>query len=250
MKMKRSRMKMKRSSLMATRTLSVGQAAPTFALKTVGERTITLSDFRGKNVVLYFYPKDDTPGCTKEACGFRDDLSRFTKGNAVVLGVSRDNPASHQRFADKLRLTFPLLSDPDAAVCKAYGVYKQKSMYGRTYWGIERTTFVIDEQGRIAKIFPKVGVDGHTEAVLEALRPSTLRRGPRPLAVGPLPRPRSAFVPSEPRVLRPQRFASQSEALGACGVKQSSGASRALQLRSGLDPERRSKERATYSGSS
>ena len=148
---------------------AVGQKASAFALKTGEGDTIKLSDFLGKKVVLYFYPKDDTPGCTKEACSFQDNLATLTKARAVVLGISHDDAASHQRFAQKFHLTFPLLSDPDAAVCKAYGVYKQKSMYGRTYWGIERTTFLIDEAGRIAKIFPKVSVDGHTDEVLQAL---------------------------------------------------------------------------------
>ena len=154
---------------MAATPLAVGDRAPACSLKTAGGQTVALSEFRGRRVVLYFYPKDDTPGCTREACGFRDALARFTKAQAVVLGVSRDDVASHERFTRKFRLTFPLLADPDAAVAKAYGVYKQKSMYGRTYWGIERTTFIIDEQGRIAAIFPKVSVDGHIQAVLEAL---------------------------------------------------------------------------------
>ena len=149
---------------------TVGQQAPAFTLKTGEGETIKLSDVLGKKVVLYFYPKDDTPGCTKEACSFQDHLATLTRAGVVVVGVSCDNAASHQRFAKKFHLTFPLLSDPDAAVCKAYGVYKQKSMYGRTYWGIERTTFIIDERGRIAHIFPKVSVDGHTEEVLQALR--------------------------------------------------------------------------------
>ena len=155
---------------MAERTLVAQDAAPSFALTTAAGKTVKLAEFRGKKVVLYFYPKDDTPGCTKEACSFQNALGQFTKQGAVVLGVSCDREASHARFADKFHLTFPLLSDPEASVCKAYGVYKQKSMYGRTYWGIERTTFIIDEQGRIARIFPKVSVDGHTEAVLQALR--------------------------------------------------------------------------------
>ena len=140
-----------------------------------GER-VSLSDFRGRIVALYFYPKDDTPGCTKEACSFQDAHSALRKAGAVVLGVSRDEPASHRRFAEKFGLAFPLLSDPDASVCKAYGVYKQKSLYGRTYWGIERTTFLIDEQGRITAIFPKVKVDGHTAEVLETLRRLPSRR--------------------------------------------------------------------------
>ena len=154
---------------MAEQALKVGQPAPSFSLKTSGEKTVALSDFRGKRVVLYFYPKDDTPGCTKEACGFRDAVTRLRQAHAVVLGISRDSVASHERFVKKFGLTFPLLSDPDATVCTAYGVYKHKSMYGRIFLGIERTTFIIDEEGRIASIFPKVSVEGHIEAVLQAL---------------------------------------------------------------------------------
>ena len=150
--------------------LQVGDAAPAFSLKTGDGRTATLADFKGRKVVLYFYPKDDTPGCTKEACGFRDELADFKKLGAVVLGVSGDGVDSHQKFSDKFRLTFPLLSDSEAKIAKAYGVYKQKSMYGRTYWGIERTTFLIDARSRISHIFPKVNVDGHTAEVLSALR--------------------------------------------------------------------------------
>lgn len=161
---------MRRASVMAKGPLAVGDAAPPFTLRAGEGSTVALSDFRGQRVVLYFYPKDDTPGCTKEACGFRNALAQLRKAGAAVLGVSRDPPASHQRFAGKFQLTFPLLSDPEAEVCKAYGVYKQKSMYGRTYWGIERTTFLIDEDGRIAKVFPKVKVDGHTEEVLSAIQ--------------------------------------------------------------------------------
>ena len=154
---------------MSERALRVGDPAPAFALQTAGGDTIKLSDFRGKRVVLYFYPKDDTPGCTKEACSFRDAGRQLASRNTVVLGISRDTTASHRRFADKFRLPFPLLSDPDAAVCKAYGAYKQKSLYGRSFLGIERATFIIDEEGRIAAVFPKVRVDGHVEAVLQAL---------------------------------------------------------------------------------
>ena len=153
-------------------TLAIGDRAPAFALKTSEGRVVKLSDFRGKKVVLYFYPKDNTPGCTREACSFQEHLPQLAKQQAVVLGVSRESPASHQRFAEKFRLRFPLLSDPDAVTCKAYGVYKPKRLYGRTSWGIERTTFVIDERGRLATIFPKVRVDGHTQEVLQALGPS------------------------------------------------------------------------------
>jgi peroxiredoxin Q/BCP len=149
--------------------LKVGDQAPAFTLRSGAGESVSLSDVRGRRVVLYFYPKDDTPGCTREACGFQAARARFTKAGAVMLGVSRDSEASHRRFADKFALAFPLLSDPDAAVCKAYGVYKQKTMYGRTAWGIERTTFLIDEEGRIAAIFPKVRVDGHIQEVLNTI---------------------------------------------------------------------------------
>ncbi len=155
--------------------MRVGAKAPAFSLKTGTGELIRLSDFLGRSVVLYFYPKDDTPGCTKEACSFRDARSQFAAEGAVVVGVSGDDMACHQRFARKFQLNFSLLSDPGFAVCKVYGVYKQKSMYGRTYWGIERTTLIIDEHGRIAAIFPNVRVEGHSHAVLQALQSSTRR---------------------------------------------------------------------------
>ena len=155
---------------MSERSLAVGARAPEFALQTADGTTVTLSAFRGQHVVLYYYPKDDTPGCTKEACSFQAHRAALRAAQAVVLGVSRDSVASHERFAGKYQLTFPLLSDPDASVCKAYGVFKQKSLYGRTYWGIERTTFLIDQDGRVTRIFPKVSVDGHTEEILKALK--------------------------------------------------------------------------------
>ena len=156
---------------------AVGEPAPAFALPTGDGRMLRLAELRGRQAVLYFYPKDDTPGCTKEACGFRDALARFTNANAVVLGISCDDPASHRRFADKFHLPFPLLSDADGTVCRAYGVYKRKSMFGHSYWGIERTTFVLDEQGRIAHVFPKVSVNGHPEAVFQVLKPAPAARG-------------------------------------------------------------------------
>jgi peroxiredoxin Q/BCP len=164
-------------------TLNVGDLAPDFSLQSSGGGVVSLSGLRGKTVVLYFYPKDDTPGCTKEACDFRDARPRFTGAGAVILGVSADSVASHDKFTAKYGLTFPLLSDPGAAVSNAYGVSKQKSMFGRTYQGIERTTFIIDPQGRIAARFPKVSVLGHANAVLEALR--------GPTASGPAPSGRS-----------------------------------------------------------
>ncbi len=147
----------------------VGERAPDFTLQTTGGSEVRLSDFRGKKVVLYFYPKDNTSGCTKEACSFQENLGAIRRKGAVLLGVSADSPESHEKFADKYELSFPLLSDQAKEVCKAYGVWKEKSLYGRKYMGIERTTFVIDEHGKIQRVFPKVKVEGHTNEVLSAL---------------------------------------------------------------------------------
>jgi peroxiredoxin Q/BCP len=146
-----------------------GEPAPDFRLPADDGKTYALKDLRGKKVVLYFYPKDDTPGCTKEACSFRDNLSRVRSKGAIVLGVSKDDLESHAKFREKYSLSFPLLSDPEGKVLNAYGVWKEKSLYGRTFMGIERTTFVIDEGGRIQKVFPRVKVDGHVDEVLAAL---------------------------------------------------------------------------------
>jgi peroxiredoxin Q/BCP len=149
--------------------VAVGERAPDFTLQSDDGRRYALKDLHGKKVVLYFYPKDDTPGCTKEACSFRDNLARVTSKGAVVLGVSRDDTASHAKFRDKYDLNFPLLSDADGRVTDAYGVWKKKSLYGRKFFGIERTTFLIDEEGKIARIWPRVKVEGHTDEVLAAL---------------------------------------------------------------------------------
>jgi thioredoxin-dependent peroxiredoxin len=149
--------------------VAVGERAPDFALKSDDGRRYALKDFRGKKVVLYFYPKDDTPGCTKEACSFRDNLARVTSKGAVVLGVSRDDTTSHAKFRDKYDLNFPLLSDDEGKVTDAYGVWKMKNLYGREFFGIVRTTFLIDEEGKISRIWPKVKVEGHTDEVLAAL---------------------------------------------------------------------------------
>ncbi len=155
---------------MAEVILKEGETAPDFSLPSSLGKNISLKDYRGKKIILYFYPKDDTPGCTKEACSFRDDLKKFEKQNTVILGVSPDDLDSHQKFIDKFNLPFPLLADTDTEVSKAYGVYKLKNMYGKEFWGIERTTFVIDEKGKIEKIFPKVKVDGHSEEILQLLK--------------------------------------------------------------------------------
>ncbi len=149
--------------------IEVGKPAPLFDLASTTGEPIALKNLKGKKVVLYFYPKDDTPGCTKEACNFRDTIGDLKKAGAVVLGVSPDDVASHTKFSAKFGLNFPLLADVDHAVAEAYGVWKEKSMYGKTYMGIERTTFLIDSKGKLAKIFPKVKVDEHHTEVLAAV---------------------------------------------------------------------------------
>ena len=146
----------------------IGKPAPDFTLPSSTGEPISLKQFKGKKtVILYFYPKDETPGCTKEACGLRDLSAEFEQHGTVILGVSTDGIASHQAFATKHKLPFPLLADEDAEVSKRFGVYKQRNLYGKKYMGIERTTFVIDKTGRIAQIYPKVKVDGHADALLE-----------------------------------------------------------------------------------
>jgi peroxiredoxin Q/BCP len=148
----------------------VGRQAPEFALPSQTGETVRLADFRGKkNVVLYFYPKDDTPGCTREACDFRDALPGLGRKDVVVLGVSKDGVASHEKFASKYELPFPLLSDAQGDVAERYGVWKEKSLYGRTALGIERTTFLIDKHGVLRKVFPKVRVEGHVDEIAAAL---------------------------------------------------------------------------------
>jgi len=134
------------------------------------EKVVSLKHLKGQQVVLYFYPKDDTPGCTKESCDLRDSYTKITKTGAVILGVSLDGAESHRKFIQKYSLPFSLLSDEATAVSKAYGVYKLKNMYGKKYWGIERSTFVIDRAGLIKAIFRKVKVDGHAEEILTVLK--------------------------------------------------------------------------------
>jgi len=150
-------------------SLTVGMQAPEFSLPSTLGRRVTLAEFRGKRVILYFYPKDDTPGCTMEACGFRDSFPRIESKDAIVLGISLDDELSHERFAQKYSLPFPLLSDKDAAVSRQYGTYKEKSLYGRSFWGIERTTFVIDREGKVEHVFRRVKVEGHAEEVMATL---------------------------------------------------------------------------------
>ena len=152
-----------------TFSLKEGDKAPDFSVATNGGGHVSLSDLRGKNVVLYFYPKDNTPGCTKEACAFRDEFAAFKKKGAVVLGVSIDSPKAHDKFAEKYRLPFPLLSDADKKIVEAYGVWGEKRFMGRKYMGTYRVTFLIGPDGRIKNIWPKVKPEEHAEEVLAAI---------------------------------------------------------------------------------
>ncbi len=146
-----------------------GDTAPDFELPADDGGRVRLGDLKGRRIILYFYPKDDTSGCTTQACELRDALPRIDEKGAVVLGVSPDPVSSHQRFRDKYSLNFPLLSDPDHQVSNAYGVWKEKSMYGRKYWGIERSTFIIDEEGVVVDVWRKVKPKGHADRVEEIL---------------------------------------------------------------------------------
>jgi peroxiredoxin Q/BCP len=148
----------------------VGSKAPDFQLADHSGRTVSLSQLAGKNVVLYFYPKDDTPGCTVEACNFRDEHSALEKAGAVVLGVSPDDAKRHQKFVTKYNLPFPLLVDTDHKVAETYGAWGEKSNYGRKFMGIIRSTFLIDPQGKVKRVWPKVKVNGHVDEVLAALK--------------------------------------------------------------------------------
>ncbi|UCF21448.1 MAG: thioredoxin-dependent thiol peroxidase [Gemmatimonadota bacterium] len=149
--------------------LKVGEAAPDFELQSDSGETVRLADLRGKKVILYFYPKDNTPGCTTEACEFRDRAPQIKRKGAVVLGVSPDSIKSHERFKQKYELPFALLSDPDHAVAERYGAWGEKKMYGKTYEGILRTTYLIDEKGRVEEVFEKVKAKGHGDQVMDSL---------------------------------------------------------------------------------
>lgn len=149
--------------------LKTGDKAPEFSLISDEGKKVSLKDLKGKKVILYFYPKDDTSGCTAEACSFRDNIKIFQKKNTVVIGVSKDDTKSHQKFKKKYDLPFTLLSDENLDMLKKYDVWKEKSMYGRKYMGIVRTTFVIDEKGKIQEIFNNVKVEGHTKEILDKL---------------------------------------------------------------------------------
>ncbi|MEN8819835.1 MAG: peroxiredoxin, partial [Abyssibacter sp.] len=151
-------------------SLDIGQPAPDFSAPATGDQTLSLADFRGKLLVLYFYPKDSTPGCTQEGQDFRDLYPQFQAAGAEILGVSREGLKSHENFRSKQAFPFHLLSDPDETVCKAYDVMKEKNMYGRTYMGIERSTFLIDREGRLREAWRKVKVKGHAQAVLDTIQ--------------------------------------------------------------------------------
>ena len=149
--------------------LQEGMQAPAFTLADKDGRRVSLSDFLGKKVVLYFYPKDNTPGCTRQACAFAAAYGEFEKKNAVVIGISKDSVSSHEKFAEKYNLPFILLSDPELQAIQAYGVWQEKKLYGKTSMGVVRTTFLIDEQGKIMKVMPKVKTDTNAAEVLEIL---------------------------------------------------------------------------------
>jgi peroxiredoxin Q/BCP len=151
-------------------TVEEGKKAPDFSAATDSGGKIKLSELRGKPVVLYFYPKDDTSGCTRQACGFRDNLAAFNRAKAHVIGISRDSVASHDKFKKKYGLTFPLVSDEDGKVCEKYGTWVEKSLYGRKYMGIERATVLIDGTGTVRRVWHKVKVPGHVEEVLDAVK--------------------------------------------------------------------------------
>jgi len=151
-------------------SVEAGKKAPDFTAPTDGGGELKLSDLKGKTVILYFYPKDDTTGCTKEACGFRDSLPDFSKAKATVIGVSKDSVERHDKFKAKYDLPFTLVSDTDGKICEKYGTWSEKSLYGRKYMGIDRATFLIDKTGTVRSVWRKVKVPGHVEAVLEAAK--------------------------------------------------------------------------------
>lgn len=151
-------------------SISEGTKAPDFTMPATGGRTVSLKELKGKPFVLYFYPRADTPGCTKEACGFQEGLPDFAKLDVTIIGVSKDSMKALEKFAGKYGLAFPLASDPDNQVIDAYGAWQEKSMYGKTYMGIERSTVLVDSAGKVAKIWPKVKVPGHAEEVLQAVQ--------------------------------------------------------------------------------
>ena len=151
-------------------TVKIGSKVKNFTLPSTGDKTISLTELKGKNIVLYFYPKDNTPGCTKESENFRDNIKKFSKLNTIILGISRDSIKSHENFKSKLDFSFDLLSDSEEKLCQQFDVIKEKNMYGKKVMGIERSTFIIDAKGVLRNEWRKVKVDGHVEEVLEAVK--------------------------------------------------------------------------------
>jgi len=150
-------------------SLNIGDKAPNFEIEIDGNK-IKPAASNGKKIVLYFYPRDNTPGCTKQACAFRDNIEKFQDNDVIIIGVSKDSEKSHEKFITKQELNFPLISDPETKLCQDYGIWVEKSMYGRKYMGIERTTFVIDEKGKIENIWKKVKVKNHIEEIIDFLK--------------------------------------------------------------------------------
>ncbi len=153
--------------------INIGDPAPDFSLTTDGDGVVKLSQFKGQKIVLFFYPKDDTPGCTKEACSFRDHKKDFEKINAQIIGISKCSVTKHDKFKAKYDLNFPLASDENGNVCESYGTWKEKNMYGKKYMGIERSTFLIDEDGKIMQLWRKIKVPGHVEEIAEFIQGNT-----------------------------------------------------------------------------
>lgn len=185
--------------------LQVGDTAPNFSMPTADGGNVSLSGLRGKKVVLYFYPKDDTPGCTIEACSFRDNLPDFKGVNAEIIGVSRDDTNSHQRFRDKFGLNFTLASDSTGQVTEDYGVWGEKSMYGKTFMGITRSTFLIDENGKIAHVWPKVSVEGHSAEVMAAIKGELPLAAPKKAAAKPKAKAAAAKKPASKKKAAPKK---------------------------------------------
>lgn len=161
--------KKKISPKLETASLQVGDQAPIFILNNQSGQEVALESLRGNNVILFFYPKDMTPGCTQEACDFRDSLNRIKEYGGIILGISKDDESLHTKFIEKYHLNFDLLADTSGSVCNLYGVFKEKNMYGKKYMGIERTTFLINKEGRISRIYPKVKVEGHVQEIIRDL---------------------------------------------------------------------------------
>ncbi|WNG40425.1 thioredoxin-dependent thiol peroxidase [Archangium violaceum] len=182
-----------------------GTPAPDFQLQDQNGNDVKLSQLRGKNVVLYFYPKDDTPGCTREACDFRDEHSALQEAGAVVLGVSPDDIRSHQKFATKFSLPFPLLADTGHQVAESYGVWGEKSLYGRTFMGITRATFLIDTEGKVARVWPKVKVQGHVQDILQSLKGGAEEEGAPAQKKAPVKKAAAASKPAATAKKAPAR---------------------------------------------